>query len=122
MPHLLSLLQEERSGAGAGARALAPLLLVGLSERDAPPGLADARQALVQTLKARSGVLTAASCAVAEAALEVVGRAPWDGAALPELDAATEWWDSLPPVLQSAAPARLQRALRSAGLLAAAAG
>ena len=120
-PHLLPLLQDNKTGAAgdsapaAAMRVLAPLLLVGVLEGDDAPGLQEARQALIRALQSRSGMLCGASCAAAEAALELVGRA--EDERMPECAAVAAWWRSLADKQQANAPAALSRALRTVGLL-----
>jgi hypothetical protein len=114
-PHLCTLMRShDDSAAAAAARALAPLVLVGLQQGEQAPALADARQLLSDALQARHGQLSGVACASAEAALEVDGRAA-EGSA-PERAAAVAWWHSLDGAQHAAAPRRLLRALHAAGV------
>jgi hypothetical protein len=79
------------------------------------PSLDAARALLKAMLQVRSGALSAGSCGVAHAALEVDCRCGDVGGQ--EFVAVATWWRSLSAPQRSRAPERLQRALRSAGLL-----
>jgi hypothetical protein len=115
-PHFIAALADARSDRAAlAAQALAPLLLVGMRDDKQSPSLDAARALLKAMLQVRSGALSAGSCGVAHAALEVDCRCGDVGGQ--EFVAVATWWRSLSAPQRSRAPERLQRALRSAGLL-----